>query len=58
METHVQQSVQYGFEMTVCGLFTHAVLRGFHASVANNDLRGIEHAEAELCFHTLQGGKW
>lgn len=34
------------------------MLWGFHASVGNNDLRGIEHAEAELCFHTLQGGKW
>lgn len=47
-----------GLEMTVCGLFNHAVLGEVHGSVTGNDLRGAEPAEcAELCAHCEAGDK-
>lgn len=47
-----------GLEMTVCGLFSHAVLEKVHGSVTGNDLRGAEAAEcAELCAHCEAGDK-
>lgn len=41
-----------GSEITVCGLFNHAVLGEVHGSVADNDLRRAAPAEVRSCVHT------
>lgn len=48
-----------GLEMTVCGLFNHAVLGEVHGSVTGNDLRRAEPADcAELCAYCGAGDKY